>query len=78
MSLVPGTELLKPFDFPNSRGDRNIFFKEFFMGMALFYFLIFQLHWEACGILVPQPGIEPIAPALAAQSLNHRTTMEVW
>ena len=54
------------------------FFKEFFLWGWLFYFLIFQLHWEACGILVPQPGIEPIAPALAAHSFNHRTTMEVW
>ena len=25
----------------------------------------------ACGTLVPQPGIEPMPPALEAQSLNH-------
>ena len=31
----------------------------------------------ACGILVPQPGIEPVPPALEAQSLNHWTTREV-
>ena len=29
------------------------------------------------GVLVPQPGMEPTAPALAAQSLNHWTTREV-
>ena len=29
----------------------------------------------ACGILVPQPGIEPGAPALEAWSLNHWTTL---
>ena len=29
---------------------------------------------EACGILVPQPGIKPVLPAL---SLNHSTTREV-
>ena len=31
----------------------------------------------ACGILVPQPGIESSPPALEAQSLNHWTTREV-
>ena len=31
----------------------------------------------ACGILVPQPGIEPAPPALWAWSLNHWTTREV-
>ena len=25
----------------------------------------------ACGILVPQPGIEPVSPAVEAQSPNH-------
>ena len=30
-----------------------------------------------CGILVPQPGIEPIPPAVNMWSLNHRTTREV-
>ena len=32
---------------------------------------------EACGILVPQPGIELAPPAFAAWSLNHWTTSEV-
>ena len=31
----------------------------------------------ACGILVPQPGVGPVTPALEAQSLNHWTTREV-
>ena len=31
----------------------------------------------ACGILVPQPGIEPMPPALEAQSLNHWSAREV-
>ena len=30
-----------------------------------------------CGILVPQPGIEPTPPAEEAQSLNHWTAREV-
>ena len=25
----------------------------------------------ACGVLVPQPGIEPMPPTVEAQSLNH-------
>ena len=31
---------------------------------------IFWLCLVACGILVPQPGIEPLFPALEVQSLN--------
>ena len=33
------------------------------------------------GILVPQPGIEPLPPAVEARSLNHQTTEKssfVW
>jgi len=31
----------------------------------------------ACRILVPQPGIEPLLPALEVWSLNHWTAREV-
>ena len=31
----------------------------------------------ACRILIPQPGIEPMLPAVEAQSPNHWTTREV-
>ena len=31
----------------------------------------------ACGILVPQPGIEPASPALEVRSPNHWTAKEV-
>ena len=31
----------------------------------------------ACGILVPEPGIESVPPAVEAQSLNHWTATEV-
>ena len=31
----------------------------------------------ACGILVPQPEIEPVTPAVEAWSLNHWATREV-
>ena len=46
-----------------------------------FFFFFFGLlvwpHCAACGILVPQPGIEPVPPAVEAQSLNHWTAREV-
>ena len=35
--------------------------------VTIFFFL---LYCRACGILVPQPGIKPMPPALAAWSLN--------
>ena len=45
------------------------------------YFIIFKktfrLHHMAYGILVPQPGIEHVPPALVSWSLNHWTTREV-
>ena len=31
----------------------------------------------ACRILVPRPGIEPLAPAVVAQRLSHWTAREV-
>ena len=42
-----------------------------------FTFYHFTLCCTACGILVLQAGIEPVPPALEAQSLNHWTTREV-
>ena len=42
---------------------------------TLFYF-IFIKH-AACGISVPQPGVEPMSPPLGARSPNHWTTGEV-
>ena len=37
----------------------------------------FWLCHPACTILVPQPGIEPVSPAVEVWSLNHWTTREV-
>ena len=48
--------------------------------MLLYPHIFFLTFWSfpmACGILVPQPEIEPIPPALEVQSLNHWTTREV-
>ena len=42
-----------------------------------FIVILFLLHREACGILVPQPGIAPAPPALEAQTLNQWTAREV-
>ena len=40
-----------------------------------FIFLIWP-HRTACGILIPQPGMEPVLPAVEAWSLSHWTTRE--
>ena len=40
-------------------------------------FFIFWWCHTACGILLHQPGIKPMPPALEAWSLNHWTTKEV-
>ena len=40
----------------------------FVLGFVLF---CFWLHHAACGILVHQPGMEPVPPALEAWSLDH-------
>ena len=40
-------------------------------------FVLFWPHPEACRILVPQPGMEPMPPAVDALSLNHWTIREV-
>ena len=44
---------------------------------AVFVFSFFFRPSTACRILVPQQGIEPVPPALWAQSLSHWTTREV-
>ena len=44
--------------------------------LLLFIFYFWPCH-VACGILVPQPGIEPVPPAMEARSPNHQTAREV-
>ena len=48
------------------------FFFFFFNFLAVFWFcfLLLRLHPTACGLLVPQPGVEPVSPAVEAWSLN--------
>ena len=41
--------------------------------VSLLDFFWFIGHTEACGILIPLPGMEPVPLALEAQSLNHWT-----
>ena len=38
---------------------------------------ILQLYCEACGILVPRPGVEPTPHAVQGQSFNHWTPREI-
>ena len=46
-------------------------------GQKLRQIVLLAVWWEACGILAPRPGMEPVPPAVEAQSLNHWTTREV-
>ena len=57
------------------KGDRHAIFTKWDVDTQLFVFN-FWPHSVACGILVPQPGIEPAPSALGAQSLNHWTGRE--
>ena len=43
------------------------------------FFFFFFFFLAACHVIgsVSQPGIEPVAPAMEAQRLNHRTSKEV-
>ena len=43
---------------------------------CIFCLFIYLLHHTACGILVPQPGIELGPSAVRVQSSNHWTTRE--
>ena len=42
----------------------------------LYYYYYFGRRCMACGILVSQPGIEPMPPAVETWSLDHWTTRE--
>jgi len=46
-------------------------------GYCLFFFFFFFFGGSACRILVPQPGIETIGPAMKVWSLNDWTTREI-
>ena len=49
----------------------------FFLFLKLFLFTyLFWPHCAACGILVPQPGIEPVPPAVEGWSPNLWTARE--
>ena len=68
---------------PRGRGPANTLILDFWPPewwenkILLFYFILFYFGHEACGILVPQPGIEPGPPAVELWSPNHWTAREV-
>ena len=43
----------------------------------MLYLFIYWPHCTECGVLFPRPEIEPILPAVDAQSFNHWTTWGV-
>ena len=49
----------------------------FFLSSSFLKLITFWLCHRACGMLVPQPGIELLPTMVEVQSLNHCTTREV-
>ena len=45
--------------------------------VSCFFFFFFLPYHEACWILVPQPGVEPVPRAVEAWSLSHWTASKV-
>ena len=48
----------------------------YFIYLIIYLFIYFWPCCMACQILVPQPGIEPVSPAVETWSPNHWTTRE--
>ena len=44
--------------------------------LFMFWFFFFFGH-EACGILTPQPGVEPVIPCIGKRCLNFWTSGEI-
>ena len=47
------------------------------LNLLQYCFCFMFFGYEACGILAPRPGVEPCAPCIGRQSLNHWTAREV-
>ena len=50
------------------------------LDFSVFIYFLFQIFWpcqKACGILTPQPGIEPSPPALEVRGCNPWTAREI-
>ena len=84
MELSPVSQINQLF-FPHPwnllyhQGKQSLSFLSFFfncvkfLGANFYLFIIFWPCCVACRILVPQPGIKPVPPAVEAPSLNHWT-----
>ena len=51
----------------------------FYLFLALSYSILLINFWlchRVSGILIPQPGIQPVPPVLETLSFNHQTTRE--
>ena len=48
-----------------------------YVSVCIYIYIFFFFGRAAYGILIPRPGMEPVPPAIEAQSLNHWTTREV-
>ena len=55
----------------------NAQFTPFTLGLHSIHIFIFMLWSTACGILVPQPGMESVPAAVGVRCPNHWITQEV-
>ena len=55
----------------------NSTFNFFIFIFKILFIYLFWLHRVAFRILIPQPGIEPVPPAVEGRRLNHWTPREV-
>ena len=62
---------------PGPRGGHKGLISFFPLSLSLFFFFFFLPHRASCGILVPQPGIEPGPSVVTVQSPNRWTVREV-
>ena len=62
----------------NTGKRKNSIFRQYSLILQEYCTLLyFWLHHEACRILVPQAGTEPMLPSVGAQTLSHWATKKV-
>ena len=73
----PGSSLYPPCSQPpGTHSSCLVSLLQQFLDFCGFFFFFFWPHHGACGVLVPQPGVEPAPSAVRAWSPNHWTARE--
>ena len=72
--------MFKMCDTPTLKYWLNCLKKHLILFIFIYLFIYLFIYWPrrvACGILVPQPVIEPVPPVVEVQSLNYWAAREV-